>query len=137
MLVQEIDLTQCACGVCMETSRFMESGFHRFGYFNSTIWTPRVGDTNSISLQVTGSSICVTHTKLEIRYSTYLFQGYNSLLNNLWWSGIGLAIFAGVIPIVLFGQAARMCKRRNTGAVEFVAEATPLLEEDFVQKKKK
>jgi len=123
---QELDLSDCNCGQCRQTKRFMESGFHKYGDENRTIWIPHPTQ-NSISFQVTGGSICVTHTTLDIRYSTALFINYASRLDSLWWAGICLAIFVVMVPLGLFGQAIRICTRSKTGTVSIVqvAEATP------------
>jgi len=135
MHFQQLDFSECFCGECRETIRYMESAFHSFYRENLTVWKPRLN--NTISLQTTNGSICVTRTKLDIRYSTDLFKDYSDVVNKIWWSGIGLAVFAVVIPLLMCGQAIRICRRPKSGIVSITKEPTTLDEDALLGEQKK
>jgi len=120
----------CACNTCQQTQRYVRSAFHSLpNDANSMIWQPRRDANNTLTFEVTGDSLCVTSSQFQLRYSSMLFQNYPSVSSNMFWAGVGLAIFVCLIPLLLCGQLIHGCVSSNTGTITVLTETAPLLNE--------
>jgi len=129
MHFQEMDTTSgdCKCGNCLQTIRFMESGFHKFSDENRIIWSPQQGAENDITFLITGGNICIWRSTLDIRYSTLPFINYNDIVNQLWKAGIGLAVVVVILVVAFIGKGIQICCSKPTGVIAHSEEATPFL----------